>query len=102
MVERNEIELKLQEANRRQLLQGKIDRREFISRSMVTGLGLAGVGVATKYGVGPAYAAEGRPLTPTFYDWIEGLHPGIPGVNERFPGIDSCHFSWTHRFRWST
>ena len=42
MVERNEIELKLQEANRRQLLQGKIDRREFISRSMVTGLGMAG------------------------------------------------------------
>ena len=88
MVERNEIELKLQEANRRQLLQGKIDRREFLSRSMVAGLGLAGVGVASKYGVGPAYAAEGRPLTPTFYDWIEGLHPGIPGVNERFPGIN--------------
>ena len=88
MVERNEIEVKLQEANRRQLLQGKMDRREFISRSMVTGLGMAGVGVATKYGVGPAHAAEGRPLTPTFYDWIEGLHPGIPGVNERFPGIN--------------
>jgi hypothetical protein len=45
MVERNEIELKLQEANRKQLLQGKIDRREFISRSMVTGLGMAGLGL---------------------------------------------------------
>ena len=36
----------------------------------------------------PATAAE-RPLTPTFYQWIEDLHPGIKGtVNPKFPGLN--------------
>ncbi len=77
----------MQEAARGQLLRGQIDRREFISRSLVTGLGLAGVGVAAKYGVGTALAQD-RPFTPTFYDWIGNLHPGIPEVNARFPDMD--------------
>ncbi len=87
MVKRKEQEHLLQQAARRQLLWGQIDRREFLSRSMVAGLGLAGVGVAAKYGVGTALAQD-RPLTPTFYDWIGNLHPGIPEVNARFPGIN--------------
>ena len=37
--------------------------------------------------MGSALAAD-RPLTPTFYQWIENLHPGIPAVNARFPGIN--------------
>ena len=35
----------------------------------------------------PAFAQD-RPLTPTFYQWIEDLHPGIPAVNAKFPGIN--------------
>lgn len=87
MVKRKEQELLLQEAGRRQLARGQIDRREFISRSVAAGLGMAGVGVAAKYGLGSALAQE-RPLTPTFYQWIEDLHPGIPTVNGEFPGIN--------------
>ena len=54
---------------------------------MVAGLGLAGVGAAAKTGIGSAFAQD-RPLTPTFYQWIEDLHPGIPAVNEKFPGVN--------------
>ena len=41
----------------------------------------------SKTGIGSAFAAD-RPLTPTFYQWIQDLHPGIPKVNEKFPGIN--------------
>jgi multiple sugar transport system substrate-binding protein len=84
---RNEQEYVLQQAGRRQLLRGAIDRREFLTRSLVAGLGLAGVGTVAKTGIGSALAAD-RPLTPTFYDWIQDLHPGIPAVNAKFPGIN--------------
>ena len=67
---------------REQLIQGQIDRREFLSRSLMAGLGLAGVGVAGCVG-----DEEEPSLTPTFYQWIEDLHPGISRVNARFPGI---------------
>lgn len=86
MAERKEQELLLQQARRRQLLRGEIDRRDFLSRSLVAGLGMAGVGVASKYGISSAQAA--RALTPTFYQWIEDLHPGIPQVNANFPDIN--------------
>jgi multiple sugar transport system substrate-binding protein len=84
---RSEQEHILQEASLRELTAGRIDRREFITRSLVTGLGLAGVGAVAKSGISPAYAAD-RPLTPTFYQWIQDLHPGIPAVNAKFPGIN--------------
>lgn len=87
MVVRKEQEHLMQQASRRQLLKGQIDRREFISRGLVAGLGMAGVGVAAKYGVGSALAQD-RPLTPTFYDWIENLHPDIAEVNARFPDLN--------------
>ena len=74
------------QAWRQQMLRGEIDRREFLERSLVAGLGMAGVGVAAKFGIGTAFAD--RPLTPTFYQWIEDLHPGIPQVNARFPGLN--------------
>ena len=86
MAKRTEQEHLLQQAWRRQLLRGEIDRREFLSRSLTAGLGLAGVSVAAKLGAGSALAA--RPLTPTFYQWIEDLHPSIPDVNANFPGIN--------------
>ena len=84
---RNEQEYLFQEAMRRELAQGRIDRRDFLTRSLLTGLGLAGVGAVAKSGVTPAFAAD-RPLTPTVYQWIQDLHPGIPAVNAKFPGIN--------------
>jgi multiple sugar transport system substrate-binding protein len=86
MARRKEQEYLLQEAWRRQLLRGEIDRRELLSRALVAGLGLAGVSVAGRFGAGPVLAA--RPLTPTFYQWIEDLHPSIPQVNARFPDVN--------------
>ena len=87
MTERKELEYVLQQASREQLLSGKIDRRTFLERSLVAGLGMAGVAAGTKLGMGSAFAQD-RPFTPTFYDWIEQLHPGIPAVNAKFPGMN--------------
>jgi ABC-type glycerol-3-phosphate transport system substrate-binding protein len=87
MTERKELEYVLQQASREQLLRGKIDRRQFLERSLVAGLGMAGVAATAKMGIGSALAQD-RPLTPTFYQWIEDLHPAIPAVNSKFPGIN--------------
>jgi multiple sugar transport system substrate-binding protein len=83
----SEQEYLLREADRRELAKRSIDRREFITRSLVRGLGLAGVGVVAKSGMRRAFAAD-RPLTPTFYQWIQDLHPGVQMVNAEFPGIN--------------
>src|SRR5687767_2152546 len=87
MTTRKEQEFILQEMSRQQMLRGRIDRREFLTRSLVTGLGFAGVSAAVKGGFGTAMAQD-RPLTPTFYQWIQDLHPGIPAVNAKFPGVN--------------
>jgi len=87
MTNRNELEFVLQQAAREQLLRGEIDRREFISRTLMAGLGMAGVAATAKMGIGSAFAQD-RPLTPTFYQWIQDLHPAIPQVNAKFPGIN--------------
>jgi multiple sugar transport system substrate-binding protein len=87
MTIRKEREFILQRAALEQLRRGHIDRREFLTRSLVAGLGLAGVGAVAKGGIAPAFAQD-RPLTPTFYQWIEDLHPGIPAVNAKFPGLN--------------
>ncbi|MGH6924489.1 MAG: ABC transporter substrate-binding protein [Propylenella sp.] len=84
---RKERELILQHLSRQQLLRGAIDRREFLTRSLVAGLGMAGVGTVAKTGFGTAFAQD-RPLTPTFYQWIEDLHPAIPQVNAKFPDVN--------------
>jgi ABC-type glycerol-3-phosphate transport system substrate-binding protein len=84
---RKEEDYLVQDALARQLRQGRIDRREFLTRSLAAGLGLAGVGAAVKGGIGSALAQD-RPLTPTFYQWIQDLHPSIPKVNEKFPGLN--------------
>ena len=86
------------------LRHGRIDRRQFMTRMLAAGLGLAGVGAAVA-GCAPAPTAApptaapevppteapapepaGRLLTPTFYQWIVDLHPGIDAVNAAFPG----------------
>ena len=87
MSERKELEYFLQQAALDELRGGKIDRRQFLERSLVAGLGMAGVAATGKGLVGSAFAQD-RPLTPTFYQWIQDLHPGIPAVNAKFPGIN--------------
>src|SRR5436190_3454889 len=87
MSERKELEYFLQQAALQELRSGKIDRRQFLERSLVAGLGMAGVAATGKGLVGSAFAQD-RPLTPTFYQWIQDLHPGIPAVNAKFPGIN--------------
>ena len=86
MTKRTEQEILLQRIWREQLRRGQINKREFLTRTLSAGLGMAGLGVASKFGVSTARAE--RPLTPTFYQWIEDLHPSIPLVNEEFPGIN--------------
>jgi ABC-type glycerol-3-phosphate transport system substrate-binding protein len=98
---RREQEILIQQALRSQLTRGQINRRQFMTRMMAAGLGLAGVSAAIGgcapapaapaasggSSAAPATAAE-RAFTPTFYQWIEDLHPGIPQVNAKFPGIN--------------
>ncbi|MEO7913565.1 MAG: ABC transporter substrate-binding protein [Roseiflexaceae bacterium] len=36
----------------------------------------------------PAAGTASRPLTPTFYDWIGNLHPGLVEVNKQFPDLN--------------
>ncbi|MFZ8919743.1 MAG: hypothetical protein ACO20P_09820, partial [bacterium] len=73
---RKEKELIYQQQLRQDLLDRKMDRREFISKTLTAGLGLAGVGVISNFG---NFAhAQSRPLTPTFYQWIEDLHRAFP------------------------
>ena len=85
---RKEQDHLVQQEALQELQAGRIDRREFLLRTVATGLGIAGVGAFAKTGIGTAFAADTRPLTPTFYQWIQDLHPGIPAVNAKFPGIN--------------
>ena len=96
---------------RNRLKQGRLSRRQFLQMTALAGLGLSGVNalaacaapqattaptaaptaaaaVPTAAAVVPTAAAAGRPLTPSFYQWIVDLHPGIPDVNAQFPGLN--------------
>lgn len=98
---RREEEYLIQNALLAQLQQGRMNRRQFMTRMLVAGLGLSGVSAAVA-GCMPAPAgptapaassgtgatAAERALTPTFYQWIVDLHPSIPQVNAQFDGIN--------------
>jgi multiple sugar transport system substrate-binding protein len=97
-MQRREQEYLVQQSLLGQLQRGRINRRQFMTRMMAAGLGIAGVSAAMS-GCVPAApggatagagagASSGRPLTPTFYQWIEDLHPSIPQVNSQFEGIN--------------
>jgi hypothetical protein len=60
---RKELKYVLREAARAEVAVGRIDRREFMTRSLVAGLGLAGVGAIAKSSVQPA---AGRALSRQF------------------------------------
>lgn len=69
-----------------QFRQGRLSRRQFMQAMVGAGLGLSGVrGLAAP---GRVFAQDTRPLTPTFYQWIVDLHPGIPEVNKAFEGLN--------------
>src|SRR6185295_17509687 len=99
-MKRNNEEYRLQELLR--FRRGEISRRQFLQNVIVAGMGLGGVSILSACGspaateapaaAAPteaavateeaAAAASGtRPLTPTFYQWIVDLHPGLKAVN---------------------
>lgn len=92
----------IQNMLRNELLAGRITRRQFLHNMMIVGLGLGGVSVLSSCGgaapaptaapaqeaAATAVDAGGRPLTPTFYQWINDLHPAIPSVNSAFGNVD--------------
>ena len=90
---------------------GQITRRQFIQGLIATGLGMSGVAILAACGATPTaapttpptaptaagtqapVATSGAPvstrgLTPTFYQWIIDLHPGVPDVNKQFAGLN--------------
>jgi multiple sugar transport system substrate-binding protein len=87
---------------------GQISRRQFMQGMIATGLGLSGAAILAACGANPTtappiaptaagtqapVATSGAPsstrgLTPTFYQWIIDLHPGIPDVNKQFAGLN--------------
>lgn len=91
---------------------GSINRRQFIQGMITAGLGLGGLSIleacatpaaptaapptaapaaATSAPAAPTAAgasASTRGLTPTFYQWIIDLHPGVKDVNAAFPGLN--------------
>ena len=97
-MQRKEEEFLIRQSLTRSLQQGRINRRQFMTRMMAAGLGLAGVGAALSGCAAPSAApgggavapgaSDGRILTPTFYQWIEDLHPSIPAVNESFGEVN--------------
>ena len=92
--------------------EGRISRRDFMKATLGLGLALGGTSVLAACGApaaapttapaaaattapaaaattAPAAAADERPLTPSFYQWIEDLHPAIKGtVNPKFPDLN--------------
>jgi multiple sugar transport system substrate-binding protein len=69
-----------------QLRSGKITRRQFMIDMIAAGLAVGGMSALRATAPQVAMAQE-RLLTPTFYQWIVDLHPGIKDeVNPNFPG----------------
>lgn len=91
---RREEEFLVRNALLNQFQSGRINRREFMMRTMAAGLGLAGInammgacaapGAAPAAGGGAAAAVDARAFSPTFYQWILDLHPSIPGISDKF------------------
>src|SRR6185436_14163514 len=82
---KSERESILQDRLLNQLRRGQISRREFLQTMLIAGMGLSGV---SALGANAVLAQDSRPLTPTFYQWIVDLHPGIPDVNATFKDLN--------------
>ena len=104
---RREEEFLVRNALLSELRRGRITRRQFMTQMLAIGMGLGGVSALAACAPAPPPAApaeeapaaeeeapaaeeapaeEGRILTPTFYQWIVDLHPGLEQVNSAFPG----------------
>jgi len=78
---REQIANKLRQQHQR----SQLSRRQFMQNMMVAGLGMSGI---RSLAAASPFAQETRTLTPTFYQWIIDLHPGIPAVNAEFGEVD--------------
>src|SRR5438552_4013054 len=85
---KREEEVIIENALLNELAQGHISRRQFMIMSIMAGLGMAGVGALGAPTRTVRAAQDSRPLTPTFYQWIIDLHPGIPDVNKAFGDLN--------------
>jgi len=65
-------------------LAAEMSRADVLKRG--AGAGAAIFGLSALFGAGNAFArTQTRPLTPTFYQWIYGLYPDIPGkINKEY------------------
>lgn len=94
------------------LRSGRISRRQFMQTMVTLGLGMGGVAAlsacaapaaptsapatsapaaatSAPSGATAAPQASTRPLTPTFYQWIIDLHPGVKeAINPQFPNLN--------------
>ena len=77
---KNELERNIENVLLNQLRSGQISRRRFMQTMIMAGMGLSGVRTMAA----SPFFQDSRPLTPTFYQWIIDLHPGIPEVNAEF------------------
>lgn len=83
---KNEREFLVVDKLLQQMKAGKLSRREFMQAALMSGLGAAGI---SALGAIPAFAQDdGRPLTPTFYQWILDLHPSVPAITEEFGDVN--------------
>ncbi|MEO8396961.1 MAG: twin-arginine translocation signal domain-containing protein, partial [Chloroflexota bacterium] len=82
---KNEQEQGIKSQLLNQLKSGQISRRQFMQMTAIAGLGLSGI---SALGAIPAWAQDTRPLTPTIYQWMINLHPGIPDVNTAFGDVN--------------
>jgi ABC-type glycerol-3-phosphate transport system substrate-binding protein len=82
---KSEREYIMQDRLLNQLRRGQISRRRFMQTMMLAGMGLSGV---RALGASP-FRQEGRPLTPTFYQWIYNNHPEVNTLNQNYPNLDA-------------
>ena len=63
---------------------GTFDRQELLRRGAAAGLAIPTISLL--FGANAAFARpSARPLTPTFYQWIDDLHPDIPDGQQAVP-----------------
>jgi multiple sugar transport system substrate-binding protein len=75
--------------------QWRLSRREFIrdvTLPIAGGVAALSLAPAATAFAAPALQPAGRPLTPTFYQWIVDLHPSLPQVNDAFKATAPLNF----------
>jgi len=77
----------IENALRNDLKQGRLTRREFMQLMVMAGLGLSGASALGMPSL-TARAQSSRPLTPTYYQWIIDLHPGVQDIDKTFPNLN--------------